>query len=51
MANDERRAGTHEKGALGPLVVSGSNPRYFTAATGGAAGQRAVYLTGLPHLE
>ena len=32
--------------AAGPLVVSQTNPRYFTLATGSAAGRRAVYLTG-----
>jgi hypothetical protein len=31
--------------AAGPLVVSAANPRYFTVASGGAAG-KAVYLTG-----
>jgi hypothetical protein len=30
----------------GPLTVSAANPRYFTAATGDTAGQKAVYLTG-----
>jgi hypothetical protein len=30
----------------GPLMVSKTNPRYFTAASGDAAEQRAVYLTG-----
>ena len=30
----------------GPLTVSAANPRYFTAAAGEGAGQRAVYLTG-----
>jgi hypothetical protein len=30
----------------GPLTVSAANPRYFTAAAGDTAGQRAVYLTG-----
>jgi hypothetical protein len=33
-------------GAAGPLMVSESNPRYFTVASGNAAEQRAVYLTG-----
>ncbi|HSL47104.1 MAG TPA: hypothetical protein VK897_26940 [Anaerolineales bacterium] len=32
--------------AAGPLVVSKSNPRYFTVASGDAAERRAVYLTG-----
>jgi Family of unknown function (DUF6298) len=32
--------------ARGPLVVSAVNPRYFTAAAGGTADRKAVYLTG-----
>ena len=32
--------------AAGPLTVSAANPRYFTAAAGDTADQRAVYLTG-----
>jgi Family of unknown function (DUF6298) len=32
--------------ATGPLTVSAANPRYFTAAAGDTAGQKAVYLTG-----
>jgi hypothetical protein len=32
--------------ALGPLAVSATNPRYFTAGTGNAADRRLVYLTG-----
>lgn len=32
--------------AAGPLVVSVANPRYFTVASGNAAGQKVVYLTG-----
>ena len=32
--------------ASGPLTVSAANPRYFTAAAGDTAGQKAVYLTG-----
>ena len=32
--------------AVGPLVVSETNPRYFTLAAGDAADGRAVYLTG-----
>jgi hypothetical protein len=32
--------------ALGPLVVSQANPRYFTVASSEAAEERAVYLTG-----
>jgi hypothetical protein len=31
---------------VGPLTVSAANPRYFTAASGTPADQRAVYLTG-----
>jgi hypothetical protein len=30
----------------GPLTVSAANPRYFTAAAGDTAGEKAVYLTG-----
>lgn len=32
--------------AVGPLVVSETNPRYFTVAAGGETDRRAVYLTG-----
>ena len=32
--------------AVGPLVVSKANPRYFTIASGNGAAPRAVYLTG-----
>ena len=32
--------------ALGPLIVSQINPRYFTVAQGHAGAGRAVYLTG-----
>src|SRR5258708_38618377 len=32
--------------AAGPLVVSKANPRYFTVASGSAADQKVVYLTG-----
>ena len=32
--------------ATGPLVVSKTNPRYFTVAKRGAGAERAVYLTG-----
>jgi hypothetical protein len=32
--------------AAGPLVVCAANPRYFTVASGDAAGEKAVYLTG-----
>lgn len=34
------------RSAAGPLVVSSANPRYFTVASGNAAHQKAVYLTG-----
>ncbi|RPJ27147.1 MAG: hypothetical protein EHM33_09025 [Chloroflexi bacterium] len=30
----------------GPLVVSETNPRYFTVASGSAADRKAIYLTG-----
>jgi hypothetical protein len=33
-------------GAVGPLVVSDVNPRYFTVRSGRDVDQRAVYLTG-----
>jgi hypothetical protein len=42
-------SGSHSSGqvaATGPLRVSAANPRYFTAAAGDTAGQKAVYLTG-----
>jgi hypothetical protein len=32
--------------ALGPLVISEANPRYFTVASGKNAERKAVYLTG-----
>src|SRR5215207_352714 len=32
--------------APGPLVVSETNPRYFTVASGEATEQKAIYLTG-----
>ena len=32
--------------AAGPLVVSQTNPRYFTVAAGDVAHRRVVYLTG-----
>jgi hypothetical protein len=40
---------SHSSGRVavaGPLTVSAANPRYFTAAAGDTADQRAVYLTG-----
>jgi hypothetical protein len=39
----DARAGT--RASLGPLVVSGTNPRYFTTRSEGGE-ERAVYLTG-----
>jgi hypothetical protein len=32
--------------AVGPLVVSETNPCYFTVAPGTDAGRVAIYLTG-----
>src|SRR5215218_5535342 len=32
--------------AIGPLIVSRTNPRYFTVASGDDAERRAIYLTG-----
>jgi hypothetical protein len=40
---------SHSSGRVtvaGPLTVSATNPRYFTAAAGDTADQKAVYLTG-----
>lgn len=37
---------TGPEAAAGPLVVSETNPRYFTIAEGHAGGGRVVYLTG-----
>jgi Family of unknown function (DUF6298) len=40
---------SHSSGQVtitGPLTVSAANPRYFTAAAGDTADQKAVYLTG-----
>jgi hypothetical protein len=37
--------GKRDQGAPGPLVVSRSNPRYFTIGSGDDPG-RAVYLAG-----
>jgi hypothetical protein len=45
MTNNE----SHSSGQVtvtGPLTVSAANPRYFTAAAGDTADQKAVYLTG-----
>ena len=36
---------SEQRPAAGPLIVSSTNPRYFTPASGPDAG-RAVYLTG-----
>src|SRR5687767_7166608 len=38
--------GLHPNSAVGPLVVSDVNPRYFTVRSDGGIDQRAVYLTG-----
>jgi hypothetical protein len=35
-----------EHHAAGPLVVSATNPRYFTAASSDDAGRKVAYLTG-----
>jgi len=40
------RSTTGPHAAPGPLTVSAANPRYFAVASGDAAEQRAVYLTG-----
>ena len=37
---------TGANAAAGPLRVSAANPRYFTVASGDAAEQKAIYLTG-----
>lgn len=44
--NDNPQNAQQPVGAAGPLVVSKTNPRYFTLASGSAAERRAVYLTG-----
>lgn len=41
-----RQNGNTLKIAVGPLVVSDKNPRYFTTGSGNAAEGQAVYLTG-----
>src|SRR5215207_11150974 len=52
MSDNEARAvpatnATASSGpAAGPLVVSETNPRYFTVAASDVAHRRAVYLTG-----
>jgi len=45
MTTSESRS-SGEVTVNGPLTVSAANPRYFTAAAGDAADQKAVYLTG-----
>ena len=37
---------TKSDSAAWPLVVSETNPRYFTVASGNAADRKAIYLTG-----
>jgi hypothetical protein len=45
--NDTTSSGSSTgAGAAGPLMVSETNPRYFTVAAGDATDRRAVYLTG-----
>ena len=43
-AHQSRKA--NSMAAPGPLIVSEINPRYFTVASGDAADQKAIYLTG-----
>jgi hypothetical protein len=45
MTTSESRS-SGEVTVNGPLTVSAANPRYFTAAAGDTADQKAVYLTG-----
>jgi Family of unknown function (DUF6298) len=45
-ANDTTSSASSSGPAAGPLVVSQTNPRYFTVAAGDATNRRAVYLTG-----
>ncbi len=45
-ANIPSRPLTGPDAAAGPLVVSKTNPRYFTVKSDNAADRRAVYLTG-----
>lgn len=45
-ATSSYRLRTELESAAGPLVVSEANPRYFTIASGRAAGREAIYLTG-----
>ena len=45
-AHAQRTGAATSSPALGPLVVSQVNPRYFTVAQGHAGAGRAVYLTG-----
>ncbi len=37
---------SNSRGATGPLVVSQSNPRYFTTRSGEQPNGEAIYLTG-----
>jgi len=37
---------SNSRGATGPLVVSETNPRYFTTSSGKETNQEAIYLTG-----
>jgi hypothetical protein len=45
MTTSESRS-SGQATVTGPLTVSAANPRYFTAAAGDTADQKAVYLTG-----
>lgn len=38
--------GNEHQRAVGPLIVSRTNPRYFTVASGDDTERRAIYLTG-----
>jgi hypothetical protein len=42
----QQSPGPHSHGAAGPLVVSESNPRYFTTRSGKETNREAIYLTG-----
>jgi hypothetical protein len=44
MTSESRSSG--QVTVTGPLTVSKANPRYFTAAAGDTADQKAIYLTG-----
>lgn len=45
-ANAQTTHATRSSAALGPLVVSHVNPRYFTVAPGHEGAGRAAFLTG-----